>query len=180
MALLLFSFFDNYELDCCVQNKRIQFATLIHATPPRAPACGNDSSETNKKIVCTVTTRDTTLATSMRFDRASNVHATFRAPNPAGNPHQNYSRISTVGTPTFLGPGRVFAAGNLDPPRAGGSQGVLASGSGVFPTYHTPYLSHCNTCRWSSAVALHSTRRKGGRLEPGAVSTNCRFRFLSH
>ena len=31
----------------------------------------------------------------------------FWAPNPAGNPQQSYRRISTVGTPPFLGPGRV-------------------------------------------------------------------------
>ena len=31
----------------------------------------------------------------------------FWAPKPARNPQMNYSRKSTVGTPTFLGPGRA-------------------------------------------------------------------------
>ena len=41
------------------------------------------------------------------FDRLSNANTIFGVPNPARNPQQNYSRISTVGNPTFLGPGRV-------------------------------------------------------------------------
>ena len=42
-----------------------------------------------------------------RFGRSSDAKTIFGAPNPARNPQQNYSRISTVGTPPFLGPGRV-------------------------------------------------------------------------
>ena len=37
----------------------------------------------------------------------------FGAPNAAGNPQQNYSRISTVGTQPFLGPGRVYCRRQL-------------------------------------------------------------------
>ena len=42
-----------------------------------------------------------------RFGRSSDAKTIFGAPDPARNPQQNYSRISTVGTPPFLGPGRV-------------------------------------------------------------------------
>ena len=102
------------------------------------------------------------------------------------NPQQNYSRISTVGTPTFLGPGRVCCLWQLRIRPGPQATGACWDRACVLPTYHTPYL-----CIYPLSligilvggflqVPSAGDARKVGSFGTRAVSKNLCFCYFSH
>ena len=96
----------------------------------------------------------------------------FWAPNPAGNPQQNYRRISTVGTPPFLGPGRVCCRRQLkirpgpEAPEACWASALACALPITHPT------SEEFLWRWFSAVPSQGDARKVRYFGTDAVLKN--------
>ena len=103
----------------------------------------------------------------------------FWAPNPAGNPQQNYVRISTVGTLTFLGPGRACCRRQLkirpgpEAPEACWHSALACALPITYPTCEE-FL-----WRWFSAVPSEGDARKVGYFGSRAVSKNPHFFAVS-